>query len=138
MVHGLLKSCYWNHICGDEREIAGVLFERFLHDKEVMEQDLSGLWGKAESYGGSAGFHRDSLILRVSDCQEELRDFGENFVQIGVFLAFSHSLSPSCSFSFPSLLGMWYSHTQLTHCLVSIPFYSCINLLLLPARNVLS
>lgn len=114
------------------------MFERFLHDKEVMEQGMSGLWGKADSEGGSAGFLRDSLILRVSDCQEELRDFGENFVHIGVFLAFSHSLSPSRAFSFPSLLGMWYSHTQLTHCLVSIPFYSCINLLLLPARNVLS
>lgn len=103
-----------------------------------MEQGLSGLWVKAESCGGSAAFHRNSLILRASDCQAELRDFGENFVQIGVFLTFSHSLSPSCAFSFPSLLGMWYSHTQLTHCLVSIPFYSCINLLLLPARNVSS
>lgn len=39
--------------------------------------------------------------------------------------------SVSCAFSLPSLLGMWYSNTQLTHCLVSIPFYSCINLLLL-------
>lgn len=104
----------------------------------VVKLGLSGLWGKAErAKGAQQGFTR-ALILKVSDCQEELGDFGENFVQIGVFLAFCHVLSPSCAFSFPSLLGMWYSHTQLTHCLVSIPFYSCINLLLLPARNVLT
>lgn len=103
-----------------------------------MKQGLSGLWGKVERAKGAQQGFRGTLILKACDCQEELGDFGENLVQRGVFLAFSHSLSPSCAFSFPSLLGMWYSHTELTRCLVSIPFYSCINLLLLPARNVLS
>lgn len=79
-----------------------------------------------------------SVIVRVGGCQEKMGDFGEHFVQVGVFLAFSPSLSPSSASSFPSLLGTWYSHYT-GHPLSCInPFLQLHDLLLLPARNVLS
>lgn len=56
---------------------AGVLFERFLRDKVVMKQDLLGLWGKADRAPGAQQGFTGTLILGVSDCQEELGDFGE-------------------------------------------------------------
>lgn len=49
-------------------------------------------------------------------------DFGVHFVRVLVFLALSPSLSPSCASSFPSPLGIWYSH-HAAHPLSSInPF----------------
>lgn len=52
------------------------------------------------------------VIMRVGGCEEDMGDFGEHFgdVQVLVFLAFSPTLSPSCASSFPSPLGIWYSH----------------------------
>lgn len=52
--------------------------------------------------------------------------------------AFSPILSPSEPPLFPHCCGCGTVITQLTHSLISIPFCSCTNLLLLLARNVLS
>lgn len=75
-----------------------------------MEQGLSGCGGKAERAMRMQQGFAGTLILRASGCQEELRDFGENFVQIGVLLAFSHSPSPV-----PSLFPRCWGCGTVTH-----------------------
>lgn len=93
-------------------------------------------WGGGE--GERATGHQQDFIGTQYNCEGGwlTEDFGVHFVQVGVFLPSPPACHPPLSSLFPLCWGCGTVTTQLTHYLISIPFYSCINLLLLPVRNV--
>lgn len=111
MVHGLLKTIVVRRVFV---EIKGKLLSCLIGfcTTRLSLSKVCQIWGaKVSELQGIIRVSQGlGVIVRVGTCQEEMEDFGEHFVQVGVFLAFCPSVSPSCASSFPSLLGMWYSH----------------------------
>lgn len=97
--------------------------------------EVCQVWGVSELQG--IGRISQGLSVRVGSCQEEVGDFGERFAAV-VPCLLPQPVSLLCLLFSLSAGDVVQSPTQLTHYLVSMPFYSCINLLLLPARSVLS
>lgn len=111
MVHGLLKTTVIRRVFVEMKGKLLSCLKGFCMTRLSLSK-VCQVWGaKVRELQGIGRVSQGlGVIVTVGGCQEEMGDFGERFEQVGVFVAFSPSLSPSCDSSFPSLLGMWYSH----------------------------